>query len=67
VEEVCDFLERIPPEWVVQRLTADPPKDSLVAPLWMLDKQGTIEDIWAALEVRQTWQGRLLGSALPRT
>lgn len=60
VEAVCDILERIPPQWAVQRLTADPRRDSLVSPLWSLRKQEVLAAIRHRLEVRDTWQGRLL-------
>ncbi len=60
VEAVCDILERIPPHWAVQRLTADPPRGSLVSPLWTLEKQQVLAAIHHRLEVRDTWQGRLL-------
>jgi radical SAM protein (TIGR01212 family) len=66
VDAVCDILERIPPQWVVQRLAADPPRDTLVAPLWTLDKQATVAAIRHRLEERDTWQGRLLGHPMER-
>jgi radical SAM protein (TIGR01212 family) len=62
-ESVCDVLERIPPHWVVQRLTGDPPRDGLLAPLWTLEKQKTLEAIWTRLTLRDTWQGRLLDAS----
>jgi radical SAM protein (TIGR01212 family) len=59
VELVVDVLERLPPQVVIQRLTGDPHPAELVAPRWCLDKAGTLIDIRAALERRNTWQGRL--------
>src|SRR5206468_9826742 len=38
VDVVCDFLERLPPTMVIQRLSGDAPPDYLVAPAWCLDK-----------------------------
>ena len=35
---VCDFLEYLPPQMVIQRLTGDPHPQELVAPLWSLKK-----------------------------
>jgi radical SAM protein (TIGR01212 family) len=61
VDLVVDVLERLPPRVVVQRLTGDPHPAELVAPLWCLDKSGTLADIRNALERRNTWQGRLCG------
>ena len=65
VESVCDVLERIPGDWVVQRITGDPPKEGFVGPDWTRDKQETIRVIMEWLEKRNTWQGRLLGYAPP--
>lgn len=62
VDAVCDFLERIPARWVVQRLTGDPPLSAeLLAPSWALQKTETIQMISRRLQQRDTWQGRLLG------
>ena len=61
VETVCDFLERLPPDMVVQRLTGDPHPEELVAPLWSLDKTDTLTLIHRTLEDRDSWQGKRLG------
>ncbi|MFO0966909.1 MAG: TIGR01212 family radical SAM protein [Gemmataceae bacterium] len=63
VELVCDFLERLPPRMVIQRLTGDAPPDYLVAPEWCRDKQGLLRDIEAELERRDSWQGKRLAAA----
>ena len=60
VELVCDFLERIPENLVIQRLTSDPHADELVAPAWALDKAETLSRINAELENRDSWQGKHL-------
>jgi len=56
---VVDFLELIPPDMVIQRLTGDPLKSELLAPCWANDKNGTLKLIEQMLEKRDTWQGRL--------
>jgi radical SAM protein (TIGR01212 family) len=58
VQIVCDFLERLPPHMVIQRLNGDAPPDYLVAPAWCLDKPGLLRAIHAELERRHSWQGR---------
>lgn len=58
VEAVCDMLEVLPPEVVIQRMHADAPPDLLVAPAWCLDKRGILNDIREALARRDTWQGK---------
>jgi radical SAM superfamily enzyme len=57
VDLVCDFIERLPPEVVIQRLTGDPHPEELVAPRWSLKKSETRALIQAALAQRDAWQG----------
>jgi hypothetical protein len=61
VELVCDFLEHIPPQVVIQRLTGDPHPHELVAPQWALERNETFARINRELERRDTWQGRKAG------
>ncbi|MGD8468277.1 MAG: TIGR01212 family radical SAM protein [Desulfobacterales bacterium] len=61
VNLVCDFLERIPSEMVVQRLTGDPHPAELVAPAWALNKSETLEQIRLTLAKRDSWQGKYFG------
>ena len=58
VELVCDFLERIPAEMIIQRLTGDPHPRELVAPQWALKKSETLNLIRRTLEERDSWQGK---------
>ena len=60
IDLVCDFLERIPPEMVIQRLTGDPHPEELVAPQWSRKKTETLRKINETLEQRDSWQGRFL-------
>ena len=55
---VVDFLELLPPDMVIQRLTGDPVKSELVAPLWAKEKQINLKLIQTILERRKTWQGK---------
>ena len=55
---VVDFLELLPPDMVIQRLTGDPIQSELVAPLWAKEKQVNLKLIQTTLERRKTWQGR---------
>ena len=63
---VCDFLERLPATMVIQRLSGDAPPDYLVAPTWCLNKPSLLSAIQSELERRDSWQGRLSGTAAPR-
>ncbi|MBN1527307.1 MAG: TIGR01212 family radical SAM protein [Candidatus Omnitrophica bacterium] len=57
VELVCDFLERLSPDIVIQRLTGEGTREKHVAPLWALDKLGTIKKIEETLKKRGSRQG----------
>ena len=60
VDLVCDFLERIPKDMVIQRLTGDPHLEELVAPQWSVKKAQTLSMIKETLEKRDSWQGKFL-------
>ncbi len=57
VDLVCDFLELIPQDMIIQRLTGDPHPKELVAPEWSLKKGETLTLIRNTLERRDSWQG----------
>ena len=58
VDLVCDFLEYIPDDVVIQRLTCDPHPEELVAPAWSSQKSATLNHIRATLKARDSWQGK---------
>jgi uncharacterized protein len=58
VELVCDFLEVLPENMIIQRLTGDPHPEELSAPLWALEKSENLLMIQNALERRDTRQGK---------
>jgi len=57
VHRICDFLERIPAETVIQRLTAEAPAEQLIAPNWAGNKLAVLNRIEAELERRDSRQG----------
>ena len=57
VAAVCDTLEILPPEMVIQRLTADGYRDIYLAPEWGKKKLDVLNAIDRELEKRDTWQG----------
>ena len=57
VDLVCDFIERIPSDMIIQRLTGDPHPQELVAPQWALKKSETLAQIRNTLEKRDSRQG----------
>jgi len=58
VDLVVDFLELLPSNMVIQRLTGDPGRSELIAPSWAKDKSKNLKLIQETLERRNTWQGR---------
>ncbi|MFA5255326.1 MAG: TIGR01212 family radical SAM protein [Candidatus Omnitrophota bacterium] len=48
-ELACEFLHNLSPDIIVQRLTGQGSKDDHIAPLWALDKTGTIDKITKAI------------------
>ena len=58
VDLVCDVLELLPREMIIQRLTGDPHPEELVAPFWSLQKTQTFSMIQEALANRDSWQGK---------
>lgn len=57
VSLVCDQIELLPPETVIQRVTGDGAKDDLIAPLWSLKKFCVMNEIDKELGRRNSWQG----------
>lgn len=54
---VVDFIERLSPEIVIQRLFATAPEEILIAPKWNRSKQQILNDINKRLEERNACQG----------
>jgi uncharacterized protein len=57
---ICDFLERLEPSIIVQRLTGDGNRNHLIAPLWSLQKFEVLNTIDSELERRGSYQGSRL-------
>ncbi|MBI3270162.1 MAG: TIGR01212 family radical SAM protein [Planctomycetes bacterium] len=62
---VCDSLERLPAEVVVQRLMGELDGPWVVAPRWGRSKAEVLRAIDGELERRDTWQGKLRGAPRP--
>jgi radical SAM protein (TIGR01212 family) len=58
VSLAADVLEILPPEMVIQRLTADGYRDIFLAPDWAMNKLDVLNSINKELERRNTFQGR---------
>jgi radical SAM superfamily enzyme len=57
VDTVCDFLELLPKNIIIQRITGDPHPDELRAPLWAGHYRQTFNLIQETLEARDSFQG----------
>ncbi len=58
VQVVCDQLEILPPEMVVERITGDGVADKLLAPEWTVKKRVTMNAVDRELARRDSWQGK---------
>ena len=59
---VADFLELLPPDCVIDRLSGEAPPEYLLAPEWCLDKPAVLRAIEAELVRRDSWQGKKVES-----
>jgi radical SAM protein (TIGR01212 family) len=55
---LADFIERLSPDIVLQRLFATAPDDILVAPQWGRNRHQILRDIEKNLELRDAYQGK---------
>ena len=60
VEILCDQLELLPPEIVIQRITGDGDKATLLGPIWSMDKKKVMNAIDMEMARRNSWQGAKL-------
>ena len=60
VQIVCDQLERIPEDVVIERVTGDGVKEDLIAPLWSLKKFCVMNEIDKEMARRNSYQGILV-------
>ncbi len=58
IELVSDFLERLSPNIVIQRLVGDALPGTLIAPLWTLSKAEMLSQIQQELRRRNSYQGQ---------
>ncbi len=58
VQIVCDSLEVLPPDTVIERITGDGPPDLLLAPMWSRKKFVVMNEIDKEFVRRNSWQGK---------
>ena len=59
---VCDFLEYLRPDIIIQRLTGEGVREEHIAPVWALNKIETINKIVERLKRRGSYQGMKYGA-----
>jgi radical SAM protein (TIGR01212 family) len=59
IDVLIDFLELLPPEMIVERISGDAPPHYFIGPAWCLDKPALRAALDAELSRRNTWQGKL--------
>ena len=57
VDIVCDELELLKPEIVINRVTGDPNPQDLIEPTWLIKKFGVLNEIDKEMVRRNTYQG----------
>ena len=65
VSVLVDFLERIPSDIVVERISGEAPPKYFVGPSWSLDKPAIRQAVMSEFARRDTWQGRLTNVDVP--
>ncbi len=63
LERLIPFLEHLPAQTEIHRLTGEARYPALVAPAFTAEKQRTLQRIRAELEVRDVWQGSRASNA----
>ena len=58
VQVLVDFLEILPPNMVVERISGEAPPQYFIGPSWCLDKPALQLAVQAELLRRDTWQGK---------
>lgn len=58
IETVVDYVERLNPDFVLERFASQSPKELLIAPDWGLKNHELVEKIKRRMRERDTWQGK---------
>ena len=58
VDIVCDELELLRPEIVINRITGDPNPNELIEPKWLIKKFGVLNEIDKEMVKRDSFQGK---------
>ena len=59
ITTLVDFMELLPSNMVIERISGDAPGDFFIGPEWCLDKQRVQKSVNEEFERRESWQGKL--------
>lgn len=59
IETVVDYVERLNPDFVLERFASQSPKELLIAPDWGLKNHELVDKIKRRMRERDTWQGKI--------
>lgn len=57
IKLVCDQIELMPPSTIIERVTGDGSRETLIAPLWTTDKKSVMNGIDNEFRRRDSYQG----------
>lgn len=61
IDFIVEFIEKVSPDIIIERLFTDTPGDLLIAPLWNKGHAEILKTIRTTLESRDTYQGKFYG------
>lgn len=64
IRTLVDFLEILPPNVVIERVSGEAPPDYFIGPAWALDKPLIRNALHEELERRDSWQGKAISVGL---
>ncbi|MBR2318079.1 MAG: TIGR01212 family radical SAM protein [Bacteroidaceae bacterium] len=59
VDTVVDYVERLKPDFILERFASQSPKELLIAPDWGLKNYELVEKVKRRMRERDTWQGKI--------
>jgi len=67
IDFACRVLERLHPDFIIERLYGDAPRHLLIEPLWCRNGAKIIQAIREELQRRDTYQGKLFKTSVEHT
>lgn len=58
ITTLVDFLELLPPQMIVERISGEAPGDYFIGPDWCIDKPRILKGVASEFQRRDSWQGK---------